>query len=248
MQPIADLAGSTSVFSADVLGWVRAWSAHVEIRCGGYDPPPDPPFLASLYPFTTLTKLDFEGYPNFRDKRLEANLSLGAQGWYIGYEDGEYVAAGVFRPGRKLRFDLELAVRNATHGDTFVEFVVEPNAHIGVYDGADRMRCLAELGAPWSGLRQARAWFEVEALAARDFRTRGELRFLDAALPLRFDVSRLNADYDALALDALWQLRWRIDRAAHLEAYDGAFQVNDGVNGHAIEREIVVSRASLRGI
>jgi hypothetical protein len=243
----------SSNFSTDALNWVRNWSTGLDIRCGGHRTPPNPPFGASLYPFTTLTKLDFEGYPNYRDQRLEFNLSMGAHGWYIGYEDGEFVAAGQFTPGRKLRFDLELRIRNDTHADTFIEFVVEPNPKVGVYTGADRMRCLTgDLGPPWPDPRDARAWFEVEAHGPTEFETRGELKIAPAgglgALVRKFKVALDTATYDASALDALWQLRWRIDRAANLDLYDDTYQVNDGANGHATEREIVVTRASLRGI
>jgi hypothetical protein len=240
-------------FSPGLLNWVRDWSSPLDIRCGGHDAPPDPPFSASLYPFTTLTKLDFQGYPNWRDKRLEPNLSLGPEGWYIGYEDGEFVAARRFGIGRKLRFDLDLQVMNATHADTFIEFVLEPNPRVGVFAGADRMRCLSgALGVVWPGLRPARAWFEVEARAPTQFVARGELhiepRGALGPLDRRFEVALRASTYNAANQDALWQLRWRIDRLANLDVYDDTYQVNDGVNGHAIEREVLVSRASLRGL
>ena len=234
-----------------LLNWVRDWRAPVAIRCGGFDPPPNPPFTASLYPFTTLTKLCYVGYPNFRDKRLEANLSLAPDGWYEGYEDGEFVAAGRFSAGRKLRFELGLGILCATHADTFIEFVTEPNPVAGVYTGTDRMRCMSgALAATWSGHRAASAWFEVEALGPTTFVTRGELAIHGPGAPITrsFDVRNANTTYDALTDDARWQLRWRIDRMPNLNQYDGAFQVNDGVNGHATEREIVVGRASFRGL
>jgi hypothetical protein len=235
-----------------LLNWVRDWQAPLSIRCGGYDPPPFPPFDVSLYPFTTLTKLCFQGYPNYRDKRLEANLSLGPQGWYLGYEDGEFVAARRFTVGRKMRFELGLSVMNATHADTFIEFVVEPNPVASVFDGHDRMRCLTgELATTWSGQAAASAWFEVEALGPRSFGTQGQLTIqVPHAPPLtrNFEAFLGNADYDATTTDARWQLRWRIDRIANLDVYDGAFQVNDGNNGVATEREIVVERASFNGL
>lgn len=252
-SPSASAAGDFAplVFAPHLLEWVRRWSSVVDIRCGGLPPPPDPPFSASLYPFTTLTKLDFEGYPNWRDKRLEFNLSLGPQGWYVGYEDGEFVAAGAFTAGRVLRWDLQLEVLCATHADTFVELVLEPNPRVGVHDGPDRMRCLTgELGDTWDGYRPAQAFVEVEALARHEFVARGQLAIPasggHAALARTFTVPLVSTLYNAHRVDALWQLRWRIDRIAHLDLYDGTHQVA-GADGEPIERGLIVRHASFGG-
>ncbi len=242
-----------TMYSQDALNWVRNWNAGVDIRCGGSGAPPNPPFDASLYPFTTLTKLDFQGYPNCRDKRLEANLSLGPTGWYVGYEDGEFVAAGRFSGARRLRWELEINVLSTTHVDTFIEFVVEPNPRNGVYSGPDRMRCLSgALAQTWTGRRLGTAWFEVQCHGPRDFQTHGEVHLpaVPNAAELRraFDVRRVNAEHDTTRFDALWQLRWRIDRLAHLDVYDSTYQVGDATNGAALERELVVTQATFRGL
>jgi hypothetical protein len=237
-------------FPSHLFAWVREWRSPVEIRCGGRPPPPDPPFAASLYPFTTLTRLDFEEYPNWRDKRLEPNLSLGPQGWYVGYEDGEFVSRGTFAPGRKLRWEMRLEVLCATHDDTFVEFVVEPNPRIGVHEGPDRLRCLTgALGTTWSGWRPGAAWFEVSTAGPKRFAVQGELALPATAsrpaLSRGFDVEVETVDYDSRGLDALWQLRWRIDRLANLDAYDGTYQVGTP-DGEPLERGVLVRHASLR--
>jgi hypothetical protein len=251
--PSASAAGDLAplAFAPHLLEWVRRWSSDADIRCGGQPPPPDPPFAASLYPFTTLTRLDYEGYPNWRDKRLESNLSLGPQGWYIGYEDGEFVAAGKFTPGRVLRWDLRLDVLCATHADTFIELVVEPNPKVGVHGGPNRMRCLTgALGQTWSGHRAAQAFVEVEAVTRNSFVARGQLAI--AAMGTRppltrtFTVPLVSTSFDANRMDALWQLRWRIDRIAHLDLYDGTHQVA-GPDGEPLERGLVLRGAGFGG-
>jgi hypothetical protein len=238
-------------FPPQLLEWVRPWSADVDIRCGALPPPPDPPFTASLYPFTTLTKLDFEGYPNWRDKRLEFNLSLGPQGWYVGYEDGEHVAARTFTTGRKLRWDLAMQVLCATHADTFIELVAEPGPRIGVYGGPNRMRCLTgALGTTWSGYRDATAFVEVEALTAIDFVASGRIDIAlgpGQVLSRDFTAALSASSYDARRNATLWQLRWRIDRLANLDVYDGTYQVA-APDGEPLERGIVVRHASFSGI
>ena len=111
------------------------------------------------------------------------------------------------------------------------------------------MRCPSgALGTTWSGLRAGTASFEVAANGPRSFVTRGTFALPGGGAPIRrrFEVRVDDTDYDAERDDARWQLRWRIDRLANLDLYDGAFQVNDGQNGHATEREIVVVNASFR--
>jgi hypothetical protein len=231
--------------------WVRPWSSALDIRCGSLRPPPNPPFDASLYPFTTLTKLDYEGYPNFRDKRLEASLSLAPQGWYVGYEDGEFVRAASFTAGRRLQWTLEFELINATHADTFVEFVVEPNPRAGQYEGPDRARCSTRaLGEVWSGARRGVAQFEVLAIDAQRFQVNGQLHVqLEAGRELArtLAVPLLTQRYSARRDDALWQLRWRIDRLPNVERYDGAFQALFDPRDNGPERELRVLRASFAG-
>jgi hypothetical protein len=244
--------GTFPPLSPGVLDWVRAWQSKLDIRCGGYDPPPPDTFRSSLYPFTTLTKLDFDGYPNWFDQRLESNLSHGPMGWYCGYEDGELVAARSFAPGRVLRWELELRVMCRVDADTFLEFVIEPNPRIDEYDGHDRMRCLTgALGTTWNGYRTAHARFVTTAHSERQFSTRGELVIAASGgapeIRRQFAARVDGTHYDASEDDARWQLRWRIDALPNLERYDKTFQRNDGQNGVATEREIVVDAASFRG-
>lgn len=238
--------GAGLTFSSDLTNWARNWSHKGRWRCGGFDAPANPPHVVHDYPFQTVALLDYTERPNYLLQCLESSLSTGANSGYYGCEDGEYIEASLMTQDRRLRWGGRFLCMNATHDDTFIEFVVEPNHVVGTLDGPDRFRFTTdELGICWSGYERGEYQLEITSRGTY-FELGGWVR-IGNLYEYHFGGSLTPTDWDPITDDAVFSQRFRIDRIANIDTYDGTYQVNSGTDRDATERELDVRFAWFQG-
>jgi hypothetical protein len=180
-----------------------------------------------LYPYMVPTGLDFYGLPHNKHRRLRGT-SLSDTSSELGYQFGHDIAAGDARARTLLAWTLSGKVENVGWTDAFIEFAVEVNPTVAVYNGSNLARMISpDIGATWSGERHFSARVFLEVSSATSWSVWGEFAIYSSTGSVLREWTRSKTitagSHSWLTAAARVQLRWRVDRdqATRLSTFDG---------------------------